>query len=331
MVKLGMIVRADFGRGLAEQTRSFYEALNPAVTVCVDMSQVNGARPYEFAQDLTAYPDAILTQWRGYTAPFINPDALDALRECDVVYSAETYYDERLPSLTKTILHVNPEFWRNQSATQYWYPTSWMTADLPSGFKVPTPIKDSDIATDIPHSSKLLHVGGHRTIGDRNGSNVITGLLTKNKWPLRLTHQDGLRIHPRALHQTEVLGAQEDRWSLYEGCGMLVYPRRYGGQSLVVNEAAARGLAILMGNNPPNLDFPIVPIPVRPGGRVKTPGGLIQMWMILTAELEDTITVLMHEPELLESWQWKSLAWARDHSWGVWKDRIWGLIEDAAS
>lgn len=110
---------------------------------------------------------------------------------------------------------------------------------------------------------------------------------------------------------------------------MLVYPRRYGGQSLVVNEAAARGLAIIMGDQSPNLWFPIVPIPARPAGFVKTPGGKLQMHLPQTALLGETVNLLAQDPELLETYQVRSLLWARDNSWSEWAPKIKGLIEDA--
>jgi hypothetical protein len=49
-----MVTRADFGRGLAHQTKTFYDHLQPDVTVCVDMTPTSPR--YQFAQDFDAYP-----------------------------------------------------------------------------------------------------------------------------------------------------------------------------------------------------------------------------------------------------------------------------------
>lgn len=322
-----MIVRADLGRGLAHQTRSFQAHLKPDVTVVVDIARIDPNNNWPQTFDV----GGIHTTWAGYTAPFDNPDALEALASCDVVYSAETYYDERLPSVVKTVLHVNPEFFRHQPATRYWYPSSWMISDLPPGELVPTPIEDERIATDLPGSSRLLHVGGHRATGDRNGTQIVGGLLKLIQRPWRVCTQDGLKITPQVMRYTEVFGTVKDRWSLYEGCGILVYPRRYGGQSLQVNEAMARGLAVVMGDQSPNFDWPIVAIPTRPGGWVKTPAGRVQMHMVQTAQLRANIEVLCENPDLLEVNQLRSLAWARDNAWSLQGPRIRSLLEDAAS
>jgi len=328
-VKLGMLVRADFGRGLAYQTKSFYDNLEPDVTVVVDISPLDMRG--KWAQDFTAYPGAIRSKWRGYSAPLTH-EALDALAECDIVYSAETYYDDRLPSLTKTVLHVNPEFWRHQSATQYWYPTVWRTNDLPEGPIIPTPIEDKDIVFEVPGKAKILHVGGHRTLGDRNGSNVMGSVIQKVRHPWRVTSQDGMRLNPNVLGYTEVMGAVDDRWELFEGCGILVYPRRYGGQSLVVNEALAKGLVVLMPDCSPNIEtWPIIPIPHRKGGFVQTPAGRLQMHMMQTQPLEATLSTLMNDEEQLARWQTRSVMWARDNSWSVWKPQIMEHLANAAS
>jgi len=328
-MKLGMIVRADFGRGLAHQTKSFFDNLVPDVTVLVDNTLIDTKN--KWPQNFDAFPGSIHTQWRGYATPFLNPDALDALAECDVVYSAETFYDERLPSLVNTVLHVNPEFYRNDTPTQLWYPTVWRTKDLPPGPIVPTPIDDDRIAKNVGES-RILHVGGHRALGDRNGTNVVGGIIGAVQHPWRLTSQDGLRLNPRVFRYTEVMGRVEDHWELYEGCGILLYPRRYGGQSLQVNEAMARGLAVVMTDCEPNIEtWPIIPIPSKPSGFVNTPGGKLQMHLMLPAPAKDTLDALIRDPEMLERWQTRSVMWARDNSWSRWKPEIERLLKEAAS
>lgn len=320
-----MIVRADFGRGLANQTYTFWKHLEPQVTVVVDMSLTN-PNGYRWTQDLDAYPGAIVTQWKGYTAPFENPEAIKALRECDLIYTAETHYDERLQD-HPSILHVNPEFYRGQKASQYWYPSTWRTQDLPPGPLVPTPIDDEDIAFDIAGPGKFLHVGGHSAAGDRNGSRIVHGILRQVPHPWRVTTQDGMRIRPEVLAFTEVVGNVEDRWKLYEDCAVLVYPRRYGGQSLQVNEAMARGLAVVMGTNSPNLDWPIIGVPTRPGSRMNTPGGRLETHHVIPPQLVETVNTLANDQELVESYQLRALAWARDNAWSQWLPRIRELVD----
>ena len=121
-----------------------YRYLRPDVTVAIDISPIDPTG--RWTQDFTPYPDAIITPWRGYTAP-ISDEAFGALMSCDVVYSAETFYDPRLDQAAerrqiRTVRHVNPELFGGEYATAYWYPTSWKPVDLPPGPVMPLGIPD---------------------------------------------------------------------------------------------------------------------------------------------------------------------------------------------
>lgn len=134
-------------------------------------------------------------------------------------------------------------------------------------------------------------------------------------------------MSPRMMQHATISGRVDDRWTLYEECAMLCYPRRYGGQSLVVNEAMARGLVVVMGDQSPNFEtWPIAPIPARPAGWVKTPGGRLQMHIPETTSMIETLSTFTADPEMLSRWQARSLMWARDNAWSVWLPKIRSLI-----
>ena len=330
VVSLGMIVRADFGRGLAHQTYSFWKNLKPDVTVVIDNREIDRNADPDNPQaawplQLDRYPGAIVSPWKGYTAP-LTPEALDALKSTDIFYTAETHYDESLQS-HPSILHVNPEFYRGAQATQYWYATSWDPLDnLPPGELVPTPIDDEDVVKKPPGPGRILHVAGHRAAGDRNGTNIVTALMKDQDFEWKLSHQDGLRLHPRSMQKTVLATRSEDRWSIYDDCAILAYPRRYGGQSLQVNEAMARGLAVVMSDTPPNPEtWPIIPAPTRPGGYVRTPNGRLPLAQVLTRSFKDIFNELQ-DPATLYHHQVASLEWARDNSWSQWLPKIEALI-----
>lgn len=75
-MRLGLIVRA-VNRGLGVQTWETWRALNPAVTVVIDSLPDRGA--WKFYPE--RFPDAIVTEWAGYTAP-ISVEATSALLSC---------------------------------------------------------------------------------------------------------------------------------------------------------------------------------------------------------------------------------------------------------
>ena len=202
---------------------------------------------------------------------------MKALLSCDVVYSAETFYDPRLDEAAeagriRTVRHVNPELFGGEYATAYWYPTSWRPVDhLPPGPVMPLGIPDDWIRGRPAGPGLALHVGGHRAAGDRNGTKLAIDIAQRSKhWRWRFTSQDGIGAVPRGLiARTEFVKDTHDRWELYDGCAVLLLPRRYGGQSLPVVEAAARGLAVVMPDTPPNSEYPTVLVKAAPGPWLK--------------------------------------------------------------
>jgi hypothetical protein len=319
-MRFGMIVRAD-RRGLAAQTQSIHTWLKPDVTVAIDIAPIDPTG--RWSQDFEPYPDAIISPWRGYTAP-ISEEAFDALMGCDVVYSAETFYDPRLDEAAargelKTVRHVNPELFGGEYATAYWYPTDWRLSHLPPGRVVPMPVEPDMIPEKPPGAGRLLHVGGHRAAGDRNGTKIALdiGQRTRDRnW--RFTGQDGVGAVPRSLiARSEFVPDVADRWGFYDDCAALVMPRRYGGLCLPVVEALTRGLAVFMTDESPNRTWPIVPLYARPGPWLKSG---IRTTVVDAGRAARVIDGT--DDATLVGLQEASLEWARAHSWTVQAD-VW--------
>lgn len=330
-MRVGLIARMD-DRGLGYQTKAFYDHLEPDVTVVVDMAPVTKGA---WTQHLDWYPDAVVSPWAGYTAP-LTAQAHEALMSCDVVYSAETFYDPKLlPRLTAagvgTVLHVNPELYRHEPATTLWYPTSWRTEDLPPGPVVPVPIPDEKIADGPAGPGLLLHVAGHRAAGDRNGTQLVWSVIRRQPWKWRLTSQDGIGPPARGMEsRVTIMANVADRWELYDGCAVLVMPRRYGGLCLPVLEASARGLAVIMPDCSPNMEaFEVVPVRAERGGWLDTAGGRVRLHMVAPHDLEATIRALVEHPDLLEQQQSRTLAWARSQTWSSWLSEYRRLLAAA--
>ncbi len=174
-----------------------------------------------------------------------------------------------------------------------------------------------------------MHVGGHRAAGDRNGTKLAIDIAQRSKhWRWRFTSQDGIGAVPRGLiARTEFVKDTHDRWELYDGCAVLLLPRRYGGQSLPVVEAAARGLAVVMPDTPPNSEYPTVLVRAAPGPWLK------HKW-IRTAVMDSTqgkrTMERLFESDELEEAQARSVEWARAHAWSnlgpVWRDALENLL-----
>lgn len=311
-MRLGMIARCD-DRGLGAQTFEFYRHMRPDVTVVIDMTPITQQR---WAQHFDWYPDGIITPWKGYAQP-LSTEALVALASCDVVFSAETFYDPRLPKWlhdqgVKTVLQPNPELYRNEQPTELWWPTGWLTAKLPKGRIMPVPIPDEQIADRPAGPGLLLHVGGWKALGDRNGSQFLPWLINRTSGSWRITSQSGIRLTPLMRNRVEPVGHIEDRWRLYDGCAILVMPRRYGGLCLPVQEAMARGLAVVMTDTEPNREWPIVPVEAGAGALVGMTLGPVQ---VKNCDLHHLIGQIEHTLANLEQYQAASLVWAHQNTW----------------
>ena len=320
-----MIARCD-DRGLGAQTREFYDHMKPVVTIVVDMTPVTKGK---WAQHFDWYPDGIISAWGGYQNP-LTRDALRALASCDVVYSAETFYDPRLPEWlhaqgAKTVLQPNPELYREEEPTELWWPTEWLTEQLPAGRVMSVPVPDNRIVDRPAGEGMLLHVGGHAAMGDRNGTKFLPWMVSHSRQPWRIASQDGMRIGPKMRGKVVPMGHVEDRWDLYAGCATLVMPRRYGGLCLPVQEAMARGMAVVMTDCPPNRRWPIVPVKVRPGASAMTTIGPIKT---SSCEPGDLAAKIGEATDRLEEYQLASLGWARANAWSVWAPRYRAAMEE---
>jgi hypothetical protein len=296
-VTLGLIVRAT-ETGLGYQTYEMWRHLRPDVTVCIDVSPISNHRSQP--QHLDWYPDAVVTPWSGHRHP-VTDDALDALASCDTVLSVETWYDLRIPQqAARSVLYVNPELYRAEEiATDYWAPTSWEIDRLPAGTRVvPMPV-----ATDRPwrRGDGFLAVEGTGAMGDRNGVDIAREAARLAGVPLQVASQlDGRGM--------------AEPWDVYALGDVLVLPRRYGGLSLVAQEAMAAGLAVVMPDCEPNSQWPVMAVRGVWRGAVRVPGG---KFPIFEADRNVIAELMRGDQSWKAVFQRSGLQWAAEHSWDV--------------
>lgn len=311
-MRLGLIVRA-VTRGLGIQSLETWRHLNPAVTVLID--SMPDRDKWELHRDW--YPDAIITEWAGYTAP-ITDQALDALLGCDVILTFETWYDPTIPERAKakgiaTVIMVNPELWRDhetEHATAVWVPSTWRIDQIPRAEHVVFPVALDRFENAQP-GGKFLHLGGHKARADRNGMEVAIRAARLANIPLTVTTQDRLRLDGRGI----VLGPSKDNyWEMYEGHGVLVMPRKYGGLSLPTQEAMAAGLAVVMTDTSPNHDWPVSVVSCIRSQKMGMPGGVIDIYEANREELAREMQRMQDSDYRLE-WQGKGLQWAFENCW----------------
>lgn len=333
-MRLGLVARAD-DTGLGVQSWEFFRAMQPERTLLIEMG--HGAHR-QFETHYERYPGATRATFAGGRLP--EHDTRRWLKGLDVVFAAETFYDPDFYDWAEaagvaTVVQANPELLRPldvlpQNPTAWWAPTSWRLKRMPEGTRVVSvPVADDRFTFRIPERQgplRVLHVEGHRALADRNGTNLVNAALRRTVGPMKVTMRTqerratlpAQRRSRPGLAVTVETGGLANYWDLYAGHDALVLPRRYGGLSLVAQEAMASGLAVVMTNTEPQAStWPIVPVRGRPGDTVRMNCGAVQMVDADSIDLARVLTELAHDPEQLQAAQIASLRWAMANRWSV--------------
>lgn len=332
-MKCGMLCRGD-ARGLGIQTWEIARHLKPESIVIVDMKELS---PYPMTLDYTGFSERIQTvqygKWmQGYWET--------AFEGCDVVLSCETFYDQGLPLRLeplgiKTVVQANFEFlkWRTERLpvpNLFLAPSMWRIDDWPPNLTVylPTPV-----ATDkLPYkerkfASDFLHIGGHAAAHDRNGTRVMHTIsrdLPVNM-RLRILGQKGIPPIPGkgANISGHVDKVVENYWDLYGWGDALVMPRRYGGQSLVAQEALSTGMPLIVADREPERRWPALYVPTYHSGTLATPGGDIEIDSCTHHEVFRKMKFLLENEDVALRLSQEGKAYREAHAWKkllpVWK------------
>lgn len=301
-MRIGTICRAD-QRGIGYQSREFHRNMGgSALVVSVPWS----GWPESF--DEFDWTRDQLVVWDAADKTLPEREVREWLADLDVVFAVENVYDWRIigwahEAGAKVVIQGNPEFylhstdgWRDRPhPDQWWWPTTWLVREWGLGIAggrwnrvMPVPVpSDSPGVIAGPADSDVLEVVfsiGHSAHRDRAGALLVQDAVRH--------FRKGVRLHvygqdpdlpvpmctsglPMDCEVVEHAGGFDDRWEIYRGKHLFLHPRRYGGLSLPVIEAAASGLAVIATGNESNREaWPfIVRLPARPGSRIVCQAG----------------------------------------------------------
>lgn len=331
-MKLGVIARAD-DRGLGNQTWEVCRHLDPERVLVVT---VPGSERQGFKTHLERFPGATVVAVDDHTWTLPQADVRAWLEGLDVVYTAETFYDARIPEWATgmgvaTVCHANPEFYKDGKVnpTAWWAPTPWRLEHLPEGTRVvpmPCPIDRWPAPNMRTPVTGVLHVAGRIAAGDRNGTNAVIEAAGLIDGTVTIVAQSHLDIPPNITRAEPAA----NYWELYEGHTALLMPRRYGGLCLPVIEACGAGLVPIMPDVSPNELWPHVSIDVgRRSSSIRTPGGLLATPEISPPLIADAVNAVLADGGV--SARIKAREWAEVHSWEHEADDWRAALADAAN
>ncbi len=332
-MKVGLIARAD-DRGLGILSWEWYRHMHPDRVLVVDAEDPN------HPTHLDRYPGCQVTPWRG--GQFDEAAVRDWITGLDIAYIAETFYDERLPgwfadAKVPLVVHAMPEFfrWGELPWVHWWNPTTWLHGRLPAGSVVmPVPVP-TDRWTTVPEPhdgpARILHVAGKRAAGDRNGSAVFTAAIKMTTKPVEViiaTQGTPPRTPIPKDGNVTVRADTGNYWDIYDGADVLVLPRRYGGLSLPVNEAAGAGLGLLLSAQDPNpTNWPCLVAKIKTVTSVRTPAGVVPSGNVDPRHLAAMIDSLADPAQRLHL-QREAQEWARTHSWEALRPFVISALAD---
>lgn len=291
MRRLGLIVRCDFGGGLANQSYEMARHLEPDAILIVMM----GAKGRGTPEIPERYSD--LAHW---VAPIdyqqANTGIMQAfLAEIDMMLSVETFYEPFLLIRGKElgierVLYANPEllYWEDpaEQADRYLWPAEWVQPYPVAGEILPWPCStDVTPRQEINWPPRFVHVGAP-AFHDRNGTEIVnqaiplvTQTLTLGYYGSR-TEDNFVNLGDHA--SIQLMRAPDDHWDLYRNADLLVLPRRYGCLSMTMLEAAAMGVPTLTTDLLPQSEWfrkwhPWLTIPAGPSVAQSMKGSQIHL------------------------------------------------------
>jgi glycosyltransferase involved in cell wall biosynthesis len=286
---------------------------------------------------MSLYPGAQMWNDRLYPDLTVQSDPVieDFLRDLDVVFTCETPYNywlfERARELSvKTVLQFNFEFLdysRNSlpepdlfAAPSPWY-LDTVREQLP-GRNVqllPVPV-DREMFPYKPRTSlgSLLHTAGTVAMEDRNGTVLSAKAMDyiDENITLNIRSQRPIRDIRNKRNIKFTVGAVDSPAELYESGDVFLFPRKFGGLCLPIQEALSCGMPIIVSDCSPQTFW--VPEELRvPAHKIKTieTRNTIDVWESDPRDIAEKILWLRGNPDkVIEYSQWAD-QWAQEHSW----------------
>jgi len=259
---LGLIARMDNG-GLGVQTHEFYKNMKPDKTLVIDSTSFNGRQQFP-----ERYPDGQIVKLSelNYTVIKKFLTGLKTLFTVEIPYDYDFFKLAREMKV-KTILNYNWEFLDYLQkdlplpdillAPTIWYLNEALEKWPMEVKQIPFPVNTDLIKPREIHKCKtFVHIAAYKLFEDRNGTQALIDALPFIKSKIKIIIYSQHPIPEIKDPRVEVRETNlKNYWDLYKEGDCLILPRRYGGQSLQMQEAMASGMIPLMPDISPQDSF----------------------------------------------------------------------------
>lgn len=326
-MKLGLIARAD-NSGVGNQTKTMYDHIPFHRTLVIDMEHHGRTGKTH----LDRYPDA----WKVVRDLDLTPQICEQfVKGLDAVYTAETPYAYCLYEIARehgvrTIQHTNPEFWRYDLEPDWprpdlvVLPTIWRKDHIPFDAILPTPV-DRRLLPFRQRKSmqRVLHIAGHRAMGDRNGTQLTQQAIRHIKQPMEfvLRSQAPLPSVPFNAKGRHVKVKVEPRnlenlTDLFKGADVLLMPRRYAGQALAMNEALSLGMPVIcLDREPENTWGGCLPVAAHVQRKMRSQVGPLPVYGAVPRHVAAALDELAQDNQKVAALSQQADEYARSISW----------------
>ena len=298
--RIGLLGRMDDG-GLGTMTWEFARHIHPERVLIVDLGHEGRGKGHIERYTDNCNEVGVSTSWPGFDAEAANW----LLRDIDILYTAETFYWPEIQAMCtqrgiRTVLHSMPELHApGLAADQIWVPTTWEQERIPGARYIPVPVAlDRFESRQSERAEAFLHIVAPAML-DRNGTDALLGALPLINEPceIRFRGLDLELTNPSSPAAPRNLGGKENYWEMTEDGDVLLMPRRYGGLSLPMQEAMARGMPIITTDLLPQKEWGgVLAVPVTSPRPVQMKGGVFHVWDVAHNSLAAAIENLVRNP-----------------------------------
>ena len=328
----GLVARCDPG-GLSTITQEVHRHLKPARTLLLDGGRGPCADHLYEGGDVVRLP---------LHAPLSAQTCDWICGAGDALFSAETFYDDRLLAAARhadivSVMLAMPELapWATTAypngaprPDRVLLPTGWRQDTMPDAQVLPVPVaRDRLPFSWRRRADHFYHLTG-AAMEDRNGTDLLLAALPLMETDCRVTIRAERPVSvPDCRPKVTVLDSRPaEYWRAWpDDADVLVLPRRYGGLCLPVQEAASLGMPSIMLSRDPYAGLPFVASVETNGHTLARQGGMkgarndsespVPIWQADPEALARAMDEAVREPQKVAIASVEADRWADVHDW----------------